>query len=72
LDWPVDGRVRPERTPMYLFMSRKQIRNNWDEIMNDPDNPRPDIKSPDEYIAEIERGDFKILGATVVLQDQVA
>ncbi len=54
-----------------LLLSRGHIRNFWNNILQDPYNPRPDLKNPDDFIAEIEKGDFKIGGATVVLADSI-
>lgn len=54
-----------------LLMSERQIRNNWQCLLRDPENPRPDIKDPDEWIALAKSGGMKALGATVVIQNEL-
>ena len=55
----------------YLLMSESQIRNNWQTMLQDPDNPRPDIKDPEEWIALAKTGNLKVLGCTVVIQNSL-
>lgn len=56
---------------MNLLMSRDFIKNHWEGFKKDPYNPRPDIETAEEFIAEIEKGNFKFGGVTVVLQDEI-
>lgn len=55
----------------YVCIRETTIHNNWEAILLDLDNPRPDIKSPDEWIALAKTGQLKICGATVVIQNEL-
>lgn len=55
----------------YWFMSEASIKINWDDIFRDSANPRPDISSPDEWIALAKAGEIKTLGCTVVIQNKL-
>lgn len=63
--------MRSEAADFYLVMSQSMIRNNWPTLLLDPDNPRPDIKDADEWIALAKSGTLKTLGATIVIQDKL-
>lgn len=56
----------------YVFMAEKFIRANWEWLLLDIDNPRPDIKDPEEWIALAKAGMLKINGCKVVIQNQIA
>lgn len=55
----------------FMLMSEKQIHNNWQVMLQDPDNPRPEIKDPNEWIAVAKAGEMKVLGATVIIQNTI-
>lgn len=55
----------------YCFISEATIRHNWDAILHDPDNPRPDILSAEEWIGVAKAGELKMLGVTVVIQNEL-
>lgn len=56
--------------PYCLLMSENLIRSSWQEILHDPDNPRPDIKDVEEWISLAKSGNLKLLyGVTVVIQN---
>jgi hypothetical protein len=55
----------------YWIVSEDAIRNNWAAILLDRDNPRPDIQSADEWIALAKAGNLKMLGGTVVIQNEL-
>ncbi len=55
-----------------LFMSENQIRDNWETLRQDPDNPRPDIHDPEEWIARAKAGELVVLGARVAIHNGAA
>lgn len=56
----------------YIFLSRDLIRKQWDQIIRNLYNPRPDIETADEFIHVIEEEGMIIGGAIVVLQDKLS
>ena len=55
----------------YLVLSPKFISNNWDSIKNDEYNNRPDIKSPEEFIAECKRSKVTVGGVQIIIQEEL-
>jgi len=62
--------LHPASIEFAIFSSRFVI-NNWNLILTDPFNNRPDIKSPEEYITEAKAGNVTIGGLKVIVQDEL-
>jgi len=53
--------------PFCMIVSEDQIRNNWEDILNDH-FPEPEYKTPDEFISACIDRDVFIGGVRVIIQ----
>jgi len=54
-----------------LFLSEKQIINQWAWITSDPYYPCPEIKDPREFISKIKTDGVVMGGAEIVLVGKI-
>ena len=56
---------------MYLVLSSQEIIQNWESILNDRYNSRPDIKDPYRFIHECRTGVVTAGGAQIIICDKL-